>query len=116
MPSNLSLQLKKRFYGYMYMGECPTIKDGRNFHGNETLEKLSCFLSIFCQTDHNKLMYNEMSGLKNEQNSFSTSTSPLISFCVLVLLEILLICFVNGALYIIWCGVNRFGGSGVKVV
>ena len=32
------------------------------------------FLFIFFHTDHK--MYNEMSGLKHEQNSFLTSTSP----------------------------------------
>ena len=39
-------------------------------------------------------MYNEMSGLKNEQNSFSTSTSPSLALVLhACFLEILLIYF-----------------------
>ena len=39
----------------MYLGECPKIKDGHHFHGNEARgKKLFCFFSIFFHTDHNK--------------------------------------------------------------
>ena len=31
----------------MYLGECPKIKDGRHFHGNEAREKNHFFFSIF---------------------------------------------------------------------
>ena len=50
-----SLHLKEPFKSYMYLGECPKIKDGRHFHGNEAREKNSFvfFLRIF-YTDHNK--------------------------------------------------------------
>ena len=51
----------------MYLGEY-----GRHFHGNQARGKK---ISIFFHSDHNKY---EMTGFKNEQNSFSTSTLPLI--------------------------------------
>ena len=34
-------------WSYMYLGECPKIKDGRHFHGNEAREKNNFFFSIF---------------------------------------------------------------------
>ena len=37
---------------FMYLGECPKIKNGRHFHGNEAREIF--FFSIFFHTDHNK--------------------------------------------------------------
>ena len=76
---NFSLHLKKRFYSYMYLGECPKIEDGRHFHENEAWEFfLFCFVLHIFHTDHNKHLctMNEIGGFKNEQNSFSTSTSP----------------------------------------
>ena len=62
----------------MYLGECPKIEYGCHFHGNEPRENnYFDFFSIFFHTDHNKYtLYNEVSGLKNEQNSFSASTPP----------------------------------------
>ena len=50
---NFSLHLKKPFVSYMYLGECPKIKDGRHFHGNEAREKIF-FFSPYFYTDHNK--------------------------------------------------------------
>ena len=52
---NFSLHLKKRFWSYMYLGECPKIEYGRHFHGNQP-RKFFCFvfISIFFHTDHNK--------------------------------------------------------------
>ena len=53
-----------------YLGENPKIEDGSHFHGDERWKfSLYFFIVIF-------LIYNEMSGLKNEQNSLST-TLPL---------------------------------------
>ena len=40
---------------FMYLGECPKIKDGRHFHGNKARgEIILVFFSIFFHTDHNK--------------------------------------------------------------
>ena len=33
---NFSLHLKKRFWSYIYLGECPKIEYGHHFHGNQT--------------------------------------------------------------------------------
>ena len=47
------------------LGECPKIKDGHHFHGNEVRgKKYFVFFSIFFHTDRNKctVQYNEMSG------------------------------------------------------
>ena len=52
---------------------CNINKNGsvRHFHGREARgKKLFCFFLHIIHTDH-----NGMSGLKDEQNSFSTSTS-----------------------------------------
>ena len=38
----------------MYLGECPKIKDGCHFHGNEAREKKSFFFLHIFYTDHNK--------------------------------------------------------------
>ena len=44
---NFSLHLKKLFWSYRYIGECPKIEYGRHFHGNQTRR-------IFFHTDYNK--------------------------------------------------------------
>ena len=55
---NFSLHLKKRFWIYMYLGECPKIEYGRHFHGNQPREICCCCVfSIFFHTDHNIYIY-----------------------------------------------------------
>ena len=58
--SSMCVQLFTAFeeavYMYcMYLRECPKIKNGHHFHGNEAQKKHDfVFFSLFFHTDHNK--------------------------------------------------------------
>ena len=54
----------------MDLGESPRNKDGRHFHGNEAVFLSIFFIQIIIKKFIVHLMYNEMSGLKNEQQFF----------------------------------------------